>query len=89
VLRARDAFLTAAQIAAAVQAEAAARGVGGAALSGPALLRRLDDLSRDFHVEIATSRDGTAYHLGEFKAFLGQRDHIRHERFSSSRATIS
>jgi DNA (cytosine-5)-methyltransferase 1 len=89
VLRARGTFLTAAQIAAAVQAETAARGLAGTALSGPAVLRRLADLGRDFHVEIATSRDGTAYRLGEFKAFLGQADHVRHERFSSGRATIS
>ncbi|HYZ55299.1 MAG TPA: DNA (cytosine-5-)-methyltransferase [Streptosporangiaceae bacterium] len=89
VLRARRTFLTAAQIAAAVQAEAAARGLAGTALSGPAVLRRLADLGRDFHVEIATSPDGTAYRLGEFKAFLGQSDHVRHERFSSGRATIS
>ena len=89
VLRARDAFLTAAQIAAAVRSEVAGRGWPGAALTGPAVLRRLQDLGRDFHVEIATSRDGTAYRLGEFKAFLGQRDHARHERFSSARARIS
>lgn len=89
VLRARDAFLTAAQIGAAVRADAAARGLRGAPLSAPAILRRLEDLGRDFHVETATSRDGLAYRLGEFKAFLGQSDHTRHERFSSSRATIS
>jgi DNA (cytosine-5)-methyltransferase 1 len=89
VLRARDAFLTAPQIAAAVRAEAAARGLPGAPLSRPAVLRRLADLGRDFHVEMATSQDGTAYRLGEFKAFLGQLDHVRHERFSSARATIS
>ncbi len=45
VLRARDAFLTAPQIAAAVRAEAAARGTPGAALSRPAVLRRLADPS--------------------------------------------
>ncbi len=89
VLRARDAFLTAAQIAAAVRAEAVARGIPGAVLSPPAVLRRLEDLGRDFHVEMATSRDGTAYRLGAFKAFLGQLDHARHEQFSSARATIS
>ena len=89
VLRARDGFLTAPQIAAAVRAEAAARGTAGAALSRPAVLRRLADLERDFHVEMATSRDGTAYRLGEFKAFLGQPGHVRHERFTSARATIS
>jgi DNA (cytosine-5)-methyltransferase 1 len=89
VLRARGAFLTAAQIGAAVRADAAARGLPGASLSAPAILRRLEDLGRDFHVETATSRDGLAYRLGEFKAFLGQSDHTRHQRFSSSRATIS
>ena len=89
VLRARDTFLTVAQIGAAVLADAAARGRGGVSLSAPAILRRLEDLGRDFHVETATSRDGVAYRLGEFKAFLGQSDHTRHERFSSSRSTIS
>ena len=89
VMRARGTFLTAAQIAAAVRAEAAARGIPGAVLSPPAVLRRLEDLGRDFHVEMATSREGTAYRLGAFKAFLGQVDHVRHERFSSARATIS
>jgi len=89
VLRARAAFLTAAQIAAAVRAEATARGIPAATLGPPAVLRRLEDLGRDFHVEMATSRDGTAYRLGAFKAFLGQLDHVRHERFSSARATIS
>ena len=89
MLRVRDAFLTAAQIAAAVRAEAAARGIPGAALTPPAVLRRLEDLGRDFHVEMATSRNGTAYRLGAFKAFLGQVDHVRHEQFSSARATIS
>jgi len=89
VLRARDSFLTAAQIATAVRAEATARGIPGAALGPPAVLRRLADLSRDFHVETASSRDGLAYRLGEFRAFLGQVDHVRHEQFSTSRATIS
>jgi DNA (cytosine-5)-methyltransferase 1 len=38
---------------------------------------------------VARLQGGTAYRLGEFKAFLGQLDHVRHERFSSCRATIS
>jgi DNA (cytosine-5)-methyltransferase 1 len=33
--------------------------------------------------------DGPAYRLGPFRAFLGQRDHARHQRFAASRATIS
>jgi DNA (cytosine-5)-methyltransferase 1 len=53
------------------------------------VLRRLTDLGRDFHVETTTGRDGTAYRLGEFKAFLGQVDHARHEQFSLSRSRIS
>ena len=92
VLRGRDGFLTAAQIAAAVQAS----GAGGAEpgrrrsrLSEPAVLRRLSDLGRDFHVETTAGRDGLAYRLGAFKAFLGQVDHVRHEQFSLSRSTIS
>jgi DNA (cytosine-5)-methyltransferase 1 len=51
--------------------------------------RRLADLGRDFHVEVATGREEPAYRLGEFKAFLGQVDHVRHEQFSLSRSRIS
>jgi DNA (cytosine-5)-methyltransferase 1 len=96
VLRERDGFLTAAQIAAAVQAAGAGAGAGvgghgrrGPRMSEPAVLRRLSDLGRDFHVETTAGRDGLAYRLGEFKAFLGQVDHVRHEQFSLSRSTIS
>jgi DNA (cytosine-5)-methyltransferase 1 len=89
VLRGQDGFLTATQIVAAVQAGAEAHGRPGPRLSGPAVLRRLADLGRDFHVETAAGRDGPAYRLGEFKAFLGQADHARHEQFSLGRATIS
>ena len=89
VLRGRDGFLTAAQIAAAVRDQAGAPGRPGPRMSEPAVLRRLSDLGRDFHVETATGRDGPGYRLGEFKAFLGQVDHVRHEQFSQSRSTIS
>ncbi len=89
VLRGRDGFLTVTEIAAAVQAAGAGHGRPGPRLSGPAVLRRLADLGRDFHVEIATGRAEPAYRLGEFKAFLGQVDHVRHEQFSLSRSTIS
>jgi DNA (cytosine-5)-methyltransferase 1 len=89
VLRGRDEFLTAADIATAVQAAGAAHARPGPRLSGPAVLRRLADLGRDFHVETTAGRDGTAYRLGEFKAFLGQVDHVRHEQFSLSRSRIS
>jgi len=53
------------------------------------VLGRLQHLGRDFELEIADSGDGPAYRLGRFKAFLGQREHDRHERFAARRATIS
>ena len=54
-----------------------------------ATLVRLRHLGQDFELEIADSRDGPAYRLGNFKAFLGQREHDRHQRFAASRATVS
>jgi DNA (cytosine-5)-methyltransferase 1 len=98
VLRSRDEFLTPAQIAAlaAGSAGAAARGTAGpgepgavAGLSPAAVLGRLGHLGRDFELEVAEGRDGPAYRLGGFKAFLGQREHARHRRFAAGRATIS
>ncbi len=87
VLRDRDDFLTARQI-----AELAAAGAAGAArtrLSPAAVLAHLRHLSGDFELEIADGRDGPAYRLGPFRAFLGQRDHARHQRFAAHRSTVS
>jgi DNA (cytosine-5)-methyltransferase 1 len=81
VLRARGDFLTARQI-----ADLAA---GSAGLSLAAVLGRLRHLGQDFELEVADSRDGPAYRLGGFKAFLGQPEHARHQRFAAGRATIS
>jgi len=53
------------------------------------VLGRLRHLGQDFELEIADSRDGPAYRLGSFKAFVGQREHDRHQRFATSRATVS
>jgi DNA (cytosine-5)-methyltransferase 1 len=78
LLRARDDFLTARQI-----AELAPP------LRPAAVLEHLRHLSQDFELEMADSRDGPAYRLGPFRAFLGQQDHARHERFAARRATIS
>jgi DNA (cytosine-5)-methyltransferase 1 len=78
VLRSRTDFLTAAQIAALA-----------AGLTATAVLGRLHHLGQDFELEIASSPDGPAYRLGSFKAFLGQQEHARHQRFAASRATIS
>ena len=58
VLRGQQGFLTAAQITAAVRATGSGHGRPGPRLSGPAVLRRLTDLGRDFHVETTTGRDG-------------------------------
>jgi DNA (cytosine-5)-methyltransferase 1 len=81
VLRGRDDFLTTRQIAAL------------AGLSPAAVLERLRHLSVDFDLEeapeIGTAHDGPSYRLGPFRAFLGQRDHARHQRFAASRATVS
>jgi DNA (cytosine-5)-methyltransferase 1 len=92
VLRARDDFLTARQIAdlaASADSAAAAR----TRLSPAAVRERLRHLSSDFELEMAPetdgARDGPAYRLGPFRAFLGQRDHARHQRFAAGRATVS
>jgi DNA (cytosine-5)-methyltransferase 1 len=78
VLRARGDFLTARQI-----ADQAVE------LSLAAVLARLRHLGQDFELEVADSGDGPAYRLGGFKAFLGQPEHARHQRFAARRATIS
>jgi hypothetical protein len=80
VLRARDDFLTARQIA------------DLARVTPAAVLAHLRHLSGDFELEISPETDdgdGPAYRLGSFRAFLGQQDHTRHLRFAASRATVS
>jgi DNA (cytosine-5)-methyltransferase 1 len=47
----------------------------------PAFERHLAHLKRDFRIEVDTRKTGDAYELGEFKAFVGQDDHLRHEAF--------
>ena len=83
VLRSRAGFLTARQIA------DLAAGAGSTDLSLAAVLGRLRHLGQDFELEVADSRDGPAYRLGGFKAFLGQPEHARHQRFAARRGTIS
>jgi len=90
VLRSRDDFLTTRQLAdlagAAVRAPA---GRPAGTLSPAEVLAHLRHLSQDFELEIAEGRDGPAYRLGRFRAFLGQQDHARHRLFTAARATIS
>jgi len=86
VLRSRADFLTARQI-----SQLSAELSSGAGLSQTAVLGRLRHLGQDFELEVADSGsgDGPAYRLGGFKAFLGQPEHVRHERFAARRTTIS
>lgn len=53
--------------------------------------RRLAALAADFEVEIVESEGARHYVLGEFKAFRGQADHLRHEVFAqrSKRSRVS
>jgi DNA (cytosine-5)-methyltransferase 1 len=52
------------------------------------LERRLAHLSKDFIIELKETKHGAAYRLGEFRAFTGQNDHVRHEAFAN-RAGLS
>ena len=83
VLRSRADFLTARQIADLAVLSRSDE------LSPDAVLSRLRHLGQDFELEVADSGDGPAYRLGDFKAFVGQPEHARHQRFAASRATIS
>jgi DNA (cytosine-5)-methyltransferase 1 len=90
VLRSRDDFLTARQIADLVTAAVpTAGGPPAGRLSAGAVLDHLRHLSRDFELEMAEGRDGPAYRLGRFRAFLGQQDHVRNRLFAAGRSTIS
>ena len=48
----------------------------------PAFERRLAHLRRDFRIEVDRRTSGDAYRLAEFRAFVGQDDHLRHEAFA-------
>ncbi|MEV8630659.1 DNA (cytosine-5-)-methyltransferase [Streptosporangium sp. NPDC051023] len=79
VLRKSGDFMTAAQIARALKRT----------LELHELERRISLLGRDFHIDISNGKAATAYKLGQFKAFLGQDDHIRHDQFDLHRSKIS
>jgi DNA (cytosine-5)-methyltransferase 1 len=48
----------------------------------PAFERRIAHLRRDFRIEVDRRKFGDAYRLAEFRAFVGQDDHLRHEGFA-------
>ncbi len=61
----------------------------GRPAEAPEIERRISLLSRDFNIEVREDKTGPAYKLGEFRAFVGQEDHDRHEQFMKYRARIS
>ncbi|MFB8238761.1 DNA cytosine methyltransferase [Kitasatospora purpeofusca] len=63
---------------------------GGKKLPPPEIERRIAHIERDFHVEkTARSNGELAYQLGEFKAFIGQQEHARHDYFAQHRGKVS
>lgn len=47
--------------------------------------RRIDFIGRDFVIETRRRGSTQAYRLGEWRAFRGQEDHVRHAAFASDR----
>jgi DNA (cytosine-5)-methyltransferase 1 len=58
-------------------------------LSYRVIARHLSNLGQDFELSVASSADEIVYRLGDFKAFLGQEDHTRHQHFAAGRSRIS
>jgi DNA (cytosine-5)-methyltransferase 1 len=51
---------------------------------------RLKHLMRDFNMQPIDSESGeSAYKLGDFRAFIGQDDHVRHEYLAQMRSKVS
>jgi DNA (cytosine-5)-methyltransferase 1 len=62
----------------------------GTQMDQPDVERHLNHLSHDFELTTERRSNGAiAYRIGEFKAFLGQVDHQRHDQFAQHRAKIS
>ncbi|SHL63480.1 DNA cytosine methyltransferase [Actinacidiphila paucisporea] len=62
----------------------------GVELTEPEVEQHLAHLERDFVIERAKRSSGAyAYTLGEFRAFVGQEGHERHERFAVNKSRIS
>lgn len=47
----------------------------------PAFERRISHLRQDFHIDVDPRKTGDAYRLADFRAFVGQDDHLRHRAF--------
>ncbi|TDQ04327.1 DNA cytosine methyltransferase [Labedaea rhizosphaerae] len=73
-------FMTAAQISKAI----------GEEIEAHELERRISLLNKDFKVEIGRTNSNVAtFKLGEFRAFVGQADHVRHDLFNKNKSKIS
>ena len=79
VLRERDRFVSAEQIITALRTE----------INAAAVERHVSLLSKDFHIEVKQTKNGPAYRIGAFKAFIGQDDHTRHDAYLRHLAKIS
>ena len=75
VLRAQGTFVTVPRL---------MRLVGGDLTSGQ-LQRRLEHIGRDFSLEVKTVRGEISVKLGEWRAFRGQEDHVRHIAFAEKK----
>ncbi|GAB2616818.1 DNA cytosine methyltransferase [Kribbella endophytica] len=61
----------------------------GGELSQEEVNLRLKHLERDFDMPEGKKRGEKTYELGNFRAFVGQDDHIRHEYLASMRSKVS
>lgn len=63
----------------------------GGSLDESEIERRISFLEKDFDIERREHRGSVSYRLGEWRAFRGQEDHVRHEAFAthSLRSKIS
>ncbi|MCQ4203043.1 DNA (cytosine-5-)-methyltransferase [Streptomyces coelicoflavus] len=62
----------------------------GVSMEEPEVERHLNHLGHDFELEKTARKTGElAYSLGQFKAFVGQDDHQRHDLFTQHRTRIS
>ncbi|MEU4811020.1 DNA (cytosine-5-)-methyltransferase [Nocardia fluminea] len=61
----------------------------GLQLTDPEVDRRITLLSRDFEIIRRERSSELEYKLGDFRAFTGQDDHLRHEHYRTARSRIS
>lgn len=55
----------------------------------PSIHTAVEELSRDFIVEVRMTSHGPAYRLGDFRGFVGQSDHLRQNYLRENRSAVS